>query len=156
MARPRKPNNMKLVEGTYREDRANLKEPQPKVETVKVPSWLSPKAKTIFMSLREKLMDSRVLTSLDANALELLADAYYEYREARRQVKKEGHIYKSTTKNGDQLIRTHPSVYIADAAWKRVQKMMSEFGLTPASRSKVSAEIDQEVDEYENRRIKNF
>lgn len=147
---------MKVVEGTYREDRANPKEPKPKTENVKVPGWLSPKAKTIFKSLREKLLDSKVLTNLDANALELLADAYHEYREARDQVEKEGRTYEGTTENGDRLIRTHPAVYIADAAWKRAQKMMSEFGLTPASRSKVSAEIDREVDEYENRRAKNF
>ena len=90
----------------------------------------------------------RVLTEADGHALELLADAYGEYRAARAVILKEGTTYESDTKHG-KIVRTRPEVAIAADAWKRMKAMLVEFGLTPSSRSQVSAAPVEEEDEME-------
>ena len=100
--------------------------------------WLTPKAKTVWKQLGDSLDRMRVLTEADGHALELLVDAYAEYRAARAVVAKEGATYESKTKHG-KIVRARPEVAIAADAWKRMKAMLVEFGLTPSSRSQVSA-----------------
>lgn len=48
------------------------------------------------------------------------------------------------------IIRPRPEVKMASDAWRRVQRMLVEFGLTPSSRSKVSRAGDaEEADPFE-------
>ena len=45
----------------------------------------------------------------------------------------------ATTATGDLMCRPNPEVTIASDAMRRSLRMLAEFGLTPASRGKVSA-----------------
>lgn len=47
------------------------------------------------------------------------------------------------------IIRPRPEVKMASDAWRRVQRMLTEFGLTPSSRSKVKGEPEGEADPFE-------
>ena len=49
----------------------------------------------------------------------------------------------ATTATGDLMCRPNPEVTIAADAMRRALRMLSEFGLTPASRGKVSALGDE-------------
>lgn len=139
MPNPKKPTNLKVVEGTWRPDRANAKEPQLKVEKPKTPSWLSGKSKVAFRELSDVLFGMSVLTQADRKALELLCDAYGEYRDAREDVRKNGHTYNTSDTSGNEVVKKNPAVDIAANAWKRVQSMLMQFGLTPSARSNVSS-----------------
>lgn len=77
-----------------------------------------------------------VLTLADGKALELLCDAYAEYREARSVCEREGMTYESVSEHGS-MWRARPEVAIASDAWRRIASMLREFGLTPSSRTKV-------------------
>jgi P27 family predicted phage terminase small subunit len=44
----------------------------------------------------------------------------------------------ATKENGDCMIKAHPAAIMKADAWKRLRAMLAEFGMTPASRSKVS------------------
>lgn len=103
------------------------------------PDWLPDEIKTIFNEMALHFSDMRVLGSADGKALELLADAYFEYREARQFVYKNGSTYESITKDGGKIVRAYPQVNIASDAFKRVRAMLIEFGATPAARSRVEA-----------------
>lgn len=58
----------------------------------------------------------------------------------------EGYTYRTETQTGDVLIKAHPAAIMKADAWKRLRAMLAEFGMTPASRSKVSIKKPGEVD----------
>lgn len=139
MARPPKPTALKLVQGNPGKRPLNNKEPKLKVEAPKVPAHLSPKAKTAWKGLCETLGDMGVIAKADGKALELLCDAYSEWRDLRKVVDSEGHTYQTLSTTGDTIYKARPEVAMAADAWKRISVMLQQFGLTPSSRSKVNA-----------------
>ena len=86
-----------------------------------------------------------LLTEASADALALLCDAYAEYVTARGVVAEEGATYERTTDRGGVSWVTRAEVAQAADAWRRVNAMMGQFGLTPSALAKVgnaSAEDD--------------
>lgn len=59
-----------------------------------------------------------------------------------------GLTYATITPNGI-MIRNHPAVAIRSDAWRRARAMLSEFGLTPSSRTKVQVIGGDEADPFE-------
>lgn len=139
MGRPTKPTALKIVQGNPGKRALNKKEPKLKVEAPRMPAHLSPKAKTAWKGLCATLGDMQVLATADAKALELLCDAYADWRDLRRIINREGHTYTTISVTGDTLFKARPEVAMAADAWKRVSSMLAQFGLTPSSRSKVNA-----------------
>lgn len=139
------PSSMKVLKGTERPCRVNKAEPVLPVERSLVPAWLSDRAKEAYRELSEVLVGMQVLTKADRMALEMLCAAYSEWREASDFVKENGMTYETTSDAGT-MYRAYPQVAIASDAYKRIRSMMTEFGLTPASRSKVSAQGEQKKD----------
>ena len=135
----RKPSRLKLLEGTHRKDRANPDEPTP--ETLAPgsppPAWLSPRGREAWSDLLPLVQSMQIATSVDPAAFAMLCDALAEYIDAREVVIREGATY--WTKGKVEMLRSRPEVTIASEAWRRAKMMLTEFGLTPASRSKVSA-----------------
>ncbi len=85
---------------------------------------------------------------LDAMALELLVGAYIEWRRHRDVIEQEGESYKTTSADGSVMIRPHPQVAMMADAWKRICRMQAEFGMTPASRSKVNVNEAETIDPF--------
>ena len=134
-----KPTEIKRLQGTLERSRMNTNEPKPLLEVPMAPDWLPDEVKGIFNEMALHFADMRVLSKADGKALELLADAYFEYRQARQFIYENGSTYESPTKDGGKIIRAYPQVNIASDAFKRVRAMLIEFGATPAARSKVEA-----------------
>ncbi|GLQ31654.1 phage terminase small subunit P27 family [Litoribrevibacter albus] len=149
MARPAKPTALKVVTGNAGKRPLNKNEPKPEVKRPKVPAHLSPKAKTAFRGLCDLLENMGVLTIADGVALELMCDAYAEWRDCRKVVEKEGRTYQTTSMAGELVYKARPEVAMASDAWKRLKAMMGEFGLTPASRTKLQTNKPEEVDPLE-------
>lgn len=150
--RKKKPTHMALVQGNPGKRPINKLEPKPERGIPTCPAHLSKRAKITFRKLGKALHAMGVLTKADGLALELLVTAHDEYRDARDIIHdaaaekifegqtvemKDGLIYKSFTQNG-VILRAHPANALATNAWRRTASMLAEFGLTPASRSKVS------------------
>ncbi|MBC7570779.1 MAG: phage terminase small subunit P27 family [Spirosoma sp.] len=133
------PTETKRLQGTLELSRMNPNEPKPAVSVPMAPEWLPDEVKTIFNELALHFADMRVLGQADGKALELLADAYHEYRTARQFIYENGSTYESPTKDGGRIVRAYPQVNIASDAFKRVRAMLIEFGATPAARGKVDA-----------------
>lgn len=152
---PPKPTTLKLVGGNAGKRAINHNEPKPKAERPKVPAYLSPKAKTAFKNVSTLLEDMGVLTIADGMALEMMCSAYAEWRDLRKIIDKEGVTYWTTGSSGDEVIKARPEVAMASDAWKRVKSMAAEFGLTAASRTKISVAEKEKIDplaEYMARR----
>ena len=88
----------------------------------------------------------RVITKADRKCLELLCDYYSEYRDCRKFIIDNRYTYKTVTASGDEMHRPYPQVGMYQNAWKRILDGLREFGLTPSSKSKVSAIDDLQDD----------
>jgi len=145
--RPKKPTKFKLLQGTARPDRANKKEPKLKAEIPRAMAGLSDKDKKAWRHIAHIIRPMGISTKADALALEALATAYADFWEARRIIEEKGSTYISKAAKGKNeegnlvisvIIRRRPEVEIMTDAWRRVEKMLSHFGLSPSSRSRVS------------------
>jgi len=133
-----KPTHLKLIEGNPGKRKLNENEPTPPPGIPKCPSWLSAKAKHAWRYIAPLLDGMGVVTVADKMAIELMCDAYSEYRDARDTVRREGAYYETESGNGSTMKRLHPAVNHSADAWRRVRLMAIEYGLTAAARSKLS------------------
>jgi len=101
------------------------------------PSGLGRQGSTLWTELVNILSDRQTLTKADRRALELTCRAYEEYRQTEAVLRKKGTSYETQSTGGALMIRPRPEATQCDSAWKRVMKGLIEFGLTPASRSRV-------------------
>lgn len=136
--RPRKPTEVKIAQGTNRPDRdmsikMNEGIPDP-------PGYLSPQALTHWDRMVAACRKVRTLTEADGDALAMLCLAFEEYRSADIIVRDEGEIcrVRNVSKAGEVSeggAYQHPAVGIRTNAWKKIVKMLREFGLTPSARA---------------------
>jgi P27 family predicted phage terminase small subunit len=143
---PPKPSHIKLLEGNPGRRPLNAKEPKPKRGIPRCPAHLSARAKGFWKRIGPQLDKMGVLTVADESALELMCDAYAEFWEARTVIIAGGATYTTTTESGDTMYRARPEVSMAADAWRRVSAMLSQFGLTPAARTKVKSSETETVD----------
>lgn len=145
--RPPKPTALKVLQGTDRPDRANTSEPTPPAGPVSPPSWLRGRARTLFKARAAMLVGMKVATTADADALALYCAAFTEFVECDEFIRKHGPIYSSIGPDGGVMHRPYPQVRMRSDAWRRVQRMASEFGLSPSSRSKLHIEAGEEPED---------
>ena len=143
--RPLKPTVLKALGGTLQPSRTNAAEPLAAVLLPTPPEWLSERAKGYWAEVGAVLLSMKLCTAADGPALMLLTETLAEWAEARQAVVGTGKrpgvglVYEMQTENGQTMRRPNPEVAIASDAMKRALRMLTEFGLTPASRGKVSA-----------------
>ena len=117
MARKPTPHNLKVIAGTDRPDRAPPKD-MPEFDSVSVmpqpPQHLNPDGREMWFDIGGKLVDAKVLQSVDLYALEQLCVRWQSHR---------------------QLAKASIAATAADD--NALKALFSEFGLTPASRRKV-------------------
>ncbi|MDX7198322.1 phage terminase small subunit P27 family, partial [Escherichia coli] len=99
-----------------------------------------------FRRMAEELNAEGIISQLDARALELLVEAYTEYRHHCETLDAEGYTYRTETQNGDVMIKAHPAAAMKADVWKRIRAMLAEFGMSPASRAKVNTAGPDDVD----------
>lgn len=112
----------------------------------KIPQHLGAQGKYWFRRMAEELNAEGIISQLDARALELLVEAYTEYRHHCEILDVEGYTYRTETQNGDVLIKAHPAAAMKADARKRIRAMLAEFGMSPASRAKVNTAGPDDVD----------
>lgn len=151
MGRPRKPTPLKVLEGTDRKDRANPREPKPTDLSADAapPGWLNEYGKQAWGDLLPVLRGMGVITIADPTAFALLCDALGEYITARAWVQEHEDTYAVASQDGQLTWRKRPEVEIAQDAWRRAKTMLTEFGLTPAARSRVSGKTADPGDPLE-------
>jgi len=133
------PQELKKKRGTARKDRAP--ENPVKITNAKpaktTPSFLKAKGKMMYERSVGHLHSMGLLSTVDDTSLELLAMAYQEWYSAELRLQKEGRIYETFASNGAKVLKPHPAAAQSSDAWRRIRMMLIEFGLTPASRSKL-------------------
>lgn len=137
MPNPKKPTHLKAIQGTQRKDRDNPAEPVVSGGRPTAPEHLSPMEAEKFDELAGYLEGMRVLSVEDRDALAALSVVLVEIQEDQILLNSEGAYYVPNLDN--PIVRAHPAVQRLASNRQRAQALLGEFGLTPASRSKVSA-----------------
>ena len=146
MPPPRKPTHLRAIEGNPSHARPiNHDEPMPEKGHKPAPDYFTERAVKWYNELIADLEKIGVMTKVDSRAAEMLIVAYEEYRLLSEQIEKEGFTYWAQSATGGELLKGNPAVNQRSNAWNRIRGMLQEFGLTPASRSKVAAtKVDEE------------
>lgn len=116
----------------------NPDEPRPEPTIPECPPELSDPAKHEWQRLVTELSKLNMLTDLDRNALAAYCSAYALWVEAMEAIQKYGLMVKSPSGYPIQS----PYVAIANRQCEIMMRYASEFGLTPASRSRISTPAD--------------
>jgi P27 family predicted phage terminase small subunit len=136
--RPRKPTTLKKLGGTLQPSRENPLEPVPEIALGVPPNWLSATAREYWNDIGGLLLQMKLVSYGDTAALMLLTDVLAEWCAVRKIIQKKGRTYQIITEGG-MTFKARPEVAMEADLWRRAHRMLVEFGLTPAARSKVSA-----------------
>ena len=135
MARTPLPTSLKLIKGTLQKCRTNKNEPKPPVGAPAPPKGLSKGAVSEWKRIAPILEDMSLLTGADMAALAGYCELFARWQKAEQEIQTGGEVI--TTPNGS--LQISPWVSIAYRSLAEMRKYLSEFGLSPASRSKVTA-----------------
>ncbi|MCE5334359.1 MAG: phage terminase small subunit P27 family [Desulfobacteraceae bacterium] len=113
-----------------------MKEPKPKAVVPACVAHLNPTARGEWKRISKELHLIGLLSNIDRSALAAYCMTYARWVEAENGVKKTGLVIE--TKDGNVI--QNPLVGIANTAMKLMHKFLTEFGMTPSSRSRISVE----------------
>lgn len=133
--RKKKPSHLKAVQGTSRPDRDNPNEPIASPGVAAAPELLSGRGAEIFAQLSAILEGMGIASPDDVHALGMLAQRLEQIEVLTVQIEDGGYTYRTSA----GLWKGNPAVVMRSDAMRHAQSLLSEFGLTPAARSKVSA-----------------
>jgi P27 family predicted phage terminase small subunit len=131
------PTRLKLLTGNPGKRPLNPDEPKPEVAVPECPVELGPVARQEWNRMVTELVPLRILTHLDRAALASYCGAYAMWAEATEAIQKYGSMVKSPSGYPVQS----PYVAIANRQTEIMMRIASEFGFTPASRSRISAPV---------------
>lgn len=136
MGRHAKPSQLKVLEGNFRKDRddhgakVELKAPA-------CPVWLPKAAKKYWKDIAPELEKVGLVGLVDTAAFSAHCDSVGKFEEVTRKLKTLDDMLDETP----QKFQVQSALFtIRNKLWEQVMKSGSEFGLTPAARSKVKTD----------------
>jgi P27 family predicted phage terminase small subunit len=135
-----KPTRLKVLTGNPGKRPLTAGEPRPEPAIPECPPELGPVARKEWDRLATALASLKILTALDRAALAAYCNAYGLWAEATEAIQKYGTMVKSPSGYPIQS----PYVSIANRQAEIMMRIASEFGFTPASRSRISAPVERE------------
>jgi len=129
-----KPTRMKVLTGNPSKRPLNVNEPSPQAAVPECPAELGPVAHREWDRLVGELAVLKLLTNLDRAALAAYCGSYSLWAESMEAIQKFGTMIKSPSGYPIQS----PYVAIANRQAEIMMRIASEFGFTPASRSRIS------------------
>lgn len=140
MGRNKKPTNLRLLQGNPGRVKINENEPKPAVCIPEPPEFLEGLALDEWHRMGKILFFNGILTEMDVAAFAGYCINYARIAEAERHIREEGGVI--TTSNGN-LIQS-PWVGISNTAQKQMNTFLTAFGMSPVSRSRVTAQAKEE------------
>lgn len=134
------PTNIKLLLDNPGQRPLQKNEPQPRAARPKPPAHLNDDAQQEWERVIDELVSVGIMSGLDRAALGAYCQAYGRWAQAERALAKmsnqaDGLIIKTVSGNMIQ----NPLVGVANKAMADMVRYSAEFGMTPSSRSRISA-----------------
>lgn len=142
-----KPTALKKAQGNPGKRPLNELEPTPEIVEPVIPEYLSKPARRWWEMLSPMLLRLKVLTEADQLALALLCEQAVQADEATRLLRKSGimvkkQLYDRSGKKMGQAPVINPAFKIQVESFKQLKAFLTEFGITPASRAKVTKMVE--------------
>ena len=137
-----KPTAIKVLAGNPGRRPVNKAEPRFHVpeRTPSPPAFLSDTAAEVWRDLGKLLRDAGLFTVVDRYALAMFCAVAARWMEAERKLQQAGAVITSEAGGMYQ----NPWLHVANKAWGQMRQMLSEFGLTPAERSRLKTVVADE------------
>lgn len=145
--RPPKPTALKELTGNPGKRPLNKAEPKPPAKRPPCPKHIQGEARKEWNRITKQLVELGILTQVDRAALAAYCQCWARWVEAEEAMRAPGFRMVTTTDNGYPVVS--PWMNIANGAMKQMLRFLTEFGMTPSSRSRVTVEKEQEADPYE-------
>ena len=137
--RKKLPDNIKALRGTDQPCRMSDKPAVQTAMVVKLPKvGLKGTAKKIFAVVATELMHNNLLDVYGVDMIVAYAREMALYHDMMTEVEREGVTIEVVTKNG-VVTQINPKRKVAEGALASAKSLATEFGMTPSSRSRVSA-----------------
>lgn len=135
------PTALKLLRGNPGKYPTNTDEPRPLMfpSVPEPPTFLSGYALEEWRRITPELHRMRLLSLVDINALAAYCLSYERWRTAEELAKVRGLVIEKRGK----LDRVNPLIALAERSAAQMVRYASEFGLTPASRSRITSGIGE-------------
>jgi P27 family predicted phage terminase small subunit len=140
-----KPTAIKKLEGNPGRRPLNPAEPKPRKARPKPPAWLSEAELREWKRITRELRAMQVLTSADADAIAVYCQVAVRYQQATKEIAEKGLTVDSP--NGYPII--NPALSIVNKCIQQMHRLLTEFGMTPAARSRISVPEPEAADPYE-------
>lgn len=147
MGRKPDPTHLKVVKGITRKDRLNAAEPKTAPGWPDRPAAITrPAARAAWARIGKILSEMGSLSTADGPALQRLAETFADVADLQRRMNNYGSpTYlagaevdaKGNLIPGTGMIRAYPEAAMLSDADRRLRAMLAEFGLTPASRTRI-------------------
>ena len=141
------PTALKLVKGEKKKSRLNPDEPQPELGIPSCPTELSDTVKVEWGRISKELNKLGLITEIDRAALTGYCDAYGRWADASEVLKKTGLIIKSPVQG---VPMQNPVLPIINKALAEMKGFLTEFGMTPSSRTRVSVPKQKPKNPYDD------
>lgn len=148
--RKKLPDNIKALRGTDQPCRMSDKPAVQTAMVVKLPKvGLKGTAKKIFAVVATELMHNNLLDVYGVDMIVAYAREMALYHDMMTEVEREGVTIEVVTKNG-VVTQINPKRKVAEGALASAKSLATEFGMTPSSRSRVSAILNgnEQKDEF--------
>lgn len=130
------PTAIKELEGNPGKRTLNTREPKPVKKAPACPKWLEPEAKKEWRRLAHQMEQLGILTEIDRDSFAEYCQAYARWKEAEEFITQHGTIVRTPSGYWQQV----PQVSISQTYMKIMNRIAEQFGLTPASRSRIVAD----------------
>jgi P27 family predicted phage terminase small subunit len=161
-----KPTKLKELEGNPGKRPLNTREPAPENALPKCPSFIKGEARKEWNRLSGELFTLGLLTRIDRAALSAYCIAWGQLQEAEAELARMKKSYRemmvlkkknpnikinisngmvSVTSNGNVIME--PMLSVRKQAMEQMHKFLTEFGMTPASRSRIVVDKSEHLDD---------
>jgi P27 family predicted phage terminase small subunit len=142
------PTAVLKLRGSWR-GKARANEPELPGGTPECPEWLTGEAKARWNRLAPLLAKAGLLTQGDDMILAMLCQSWSDYIESRKNCLDANGRLQTVLRTDKGSYYMHPGIAAMTGFWSQVVKGLSHFGLSPATRSDVTAAGEREIDELE-------
>jgi len=152
MGRPRKPTELKILEGAQ-PCRINRSQPVPPKGAGPCPDHLDDLGREAWSRITARLEEMGVLTMADGEAIALYASIYSRWRGAVDEVESDGLTLTSSTvtktakgETTRKATKAHPLIAVVNESQAQMTRLLGLFGMTPSSRSSLHVQAEAKAD----------
>lgn len=137
------PTGLKIHRGNPGKGPLPQNEPKPSAKLPQAPKWLGAEARKQYNTQGKKLLKLGVLKETDADQWAMYCHCWQQYIECVEKVKVLGVVVVQKDDKGRVQLRQNQYMAEMHKLMKTLKELATQFGLTPSSRTGISASTEE-------------